>query len=46
MSIEDISKWLGHSNTVTTEKVYVHFKDAQKIKSAEAISDIVPDIKI
>ena len=31
---------------ITTENIYVHFNDSQKIKSANAISDIIPEVKI
>lgn len=38
IKMEDIQKWLGHSQLATTEKIYAHFEEEQHIASAEIIS--------
>ncbi len=38
IKMEDIQKWLGHSQLATTEKIYAHFEEEQHITSAEIIS--------
>lgn len=35
--MEDIQKWLGHSEITTTEKIYAHFENKQHEKSAEKL---------
>ncbi len=35
--LEDIQKWLGHSQITTTESIYAHFEDKIHIKSAQKI---------
>ena len=42
ISIEEISKWLGHSSVVTTDQIYIHYKNSWQEKSAQAIADIIP----
>lgn len=37
--LEDIQKWLGHSQISTTEKFYAHFSDEQHKNSARLISN-------
>jgi len=37
--LEDIQKWLGHSQITTTEKLYAHFEYKTHLKSAEKISN-------
>lgn len=37
--MEDIQKWLGHSNITTTEKTYAHFENREYLISAKRISD-------
>lgn len=36
--MEDIQKWLGHSEITTTEKIYAHFDENRHRKSAEKIT--------
>ncbi len=36
--MEDISKWLGHSNLLTTEQVYAHYDDMKKGGTLKALS--------
>ncbi len=36
--MEDISKWLGHSNVLTTEQVYAHYDDSLKVNTLKTIS--------
>lgn len=46
--MEDISKWLGHSNILTTERVYAHYDEAQKqdtLKEISSILDVVDEPK-
>jgi len=38
IKMEDIQKWLGHSQLATTEKIYAHFEEEQHIASAEIIA--------
>lgn len=35
--MEDIQKWLGHSQITTTESIYAHFEDKTHLKSAQKI---------
>lgn len=37
--MEDISKWLGHSNLLTTEQVYAHYDESAKDSTLETISN-------
>jgi integrase len=37
--LEDIQKWLGHSQITNTEKLYAHFEYKTHLKSAEKISN-------
>lgn len=37
--MEDIQKWLGHSNITTTEKTYAHFENREYLISAKRIAD-------
>ncbi len=39
--MEDISKWLGHSNLLTTEQVYAHYDESKKGSTLRAISNIL-----
>ena len=41
--MEDISKWLGHSNTLTTEQVYAHYDEAAKDDTLKAISNALDE---
>mgnify|MGYP000927215138 CR=1 FL=1 len=46
--MEDISKWLGHSNILTTERVYAHYDEAKKqdtLKEISSILDVVDEPK-
>jgi integrase len=36
--MEDIQKWLGHSEITTTEGIYAHFDDTQNVKTLAKIS--------
>lgn len=38
VKLEDIQKWLGHSQLATTEKIYAHFSEEQHKVSASVIS--------
>jgi integrase len=38
VAMEDISKWLGHSNLLTTEQVYAHYDDSLKEGTLKAVS--------
>lgn len=35
--MEDIQQYLGHSNIVTTQKIYAHFEQEQNARSLELI---------
>ncbi len=35
--MEDIQKWLGHSQITTTESIYAHFEDKRHLNSAQKI---------
>lgn len=35
--MEDIQKWMGHSDVSTTLKIYAHFENSQHLKSANKI---------
>jgi integrase len=35
--MENIQKWLGHSNLTTTEQIYAHYDDSQKADTLKAI---------
>lgn len=35
--MEDIQKWLGHSEITTTEGIYAHFDDTQNVKTLAKI---------
>lgn len=37
--MEDISKWLGHSNLLTAEQVYAHYDESAKDDTLKAISN-------
>lgn len=37
--MEDIQKWLGHSDITTTEKMYAHFDDSIHLKTARQIEN-------
>lgn len=39
VKLEDIQKWLGHSQISTTEKIYAHFSEDQHKNSAMLISN-------
>ena len=39
--MEDISKWLGHSNIMTTERVYAHYDEAKKQDTLKEITSIL-----
>ena len=43
--MEDISKWLGHSNLLTTEQVYAHYDDMKKGSALKALSSAVDNEK-
>ena len=43
--MEDISKWLGHSNLLTTEQVYAHYDDMKKGSTLKALSSALDDEK-
>lgn len=42
--LEDIQKWLGHSQISTTEKIYAHFSEEQHKNSARLISNCLNKI--
>lgn len=37
--MEDIAKWLGHSNILTTEQIYAHYDESLKGNTLKALSD-------
>lgn len=37
--MEDVQRWLGHSNIVTTEKIYSHFENWEHLKTAKIIEE-------
>lgn len=39
VKLEDIQKWLGHSQLATTERIYAHFSEEQHKVSASVISN-------
>ena len=41
--MEDIQKWLGHSQITTTESIYAHFEDKTHLKSAQKILNAFGD---
>ena len=41
--MEDIQKWLGHSQITTTESIYAHFEDKTHLKSAQKILNAFSD---
>ena len=41
--LEDIQKWLGHSQITTTEKLYAHFEYKSHLKSAQKIANAFAD---
>ena len=41
--MEDILKWLGHSNILTTEQVYAHYDEADKDDTLKAISNALDE---
>ncbi len=43
--MEDISKWLGHSNLFTTEQVYAHYDDMKKGTTLKARSSALDNDK-
>lgn len=43
--MEDISKWLGHSNLLTTEQVYAHYDDSLKGNTLNALSKALDNKK-
>lgn len=43
--MEDISKWLGHSNLLTTEQVYAHYDDMKKSTTLKALSSALDNDK-
>lgn len=43
--MEDISKWLGHSNLLTTEQVYAHYDDMKKGTTLKALSSALDNDK-
>ncbi len=38
VAMEDISKWLGHSNLLTTEQIYAHYDDSLKEGTLKTVS--------
>ena len=44
--LEDIQKWLGHSQITTTEKLYAHFEYKTHLKSAQKIANAFADISL
>ena len=45
VNLKDIQSWLGHSTITTTANIYVHQEFTSKITSANAILQILPDMK-
>ena len=41
--MEDILKWLGHSNILATEQVYAHYDEAAKDDTLKAISNALDE---
>ena len=39
--MEDISKWLGHSNITTTEQVYAHYDEAKKADTLKTLTSVL-----
>lgn len=46
VKMEDIQKWLGHSQIATTEKIYAHFSQEQHKTSANIISKSLSDLEM
>ena len=45
VKLEDIQKWLGHSQLATTEKIYAHFQEEQHIVTAGVIVNLIDEPK-
>ena len=45
IGMKDIQEWLGHEDITTTSNTYSHYEYKQKIKAADAISNVLPLIK-
>ena len=43
VKMEDIQKWLGHSQLATTEKIYAHFQEEQHLVTAGVIVNLIDD---
>ena len=43
--MEDIQKWLGHSQLATTEKIYAHFQEEQHVVTAGVIINLIDEPK-
>lgn len=42
IGMKDIQEWLGHEDITTTSNTYSHYEYKQKIKAADAISNVLP----
>lgn len=38
VNLEDIKEWLGHSNVLTTQKIYAHFENTKHLDTAQKIA--------
>ena len=43
VKMEDIQKWLGHSQLATTEKIYAHFQEEQHLVTAGVIVNLIDE---
>lgn len=41
VAMEDIQKWLGHSNILTTEQIYAHYDEGKKMDTLEKITKVL-----
>lgn len=44
--IEDIQKWLGHSEISTTERIYAHFDDRTNVPTSDKIAEAFGENKV
>jgi hypothetical protein len=44
--MEDIQKWLGHSEISTTERIYAHFDDRNNLPTSDKIAEAFGESKV
>lgn len=44
--MEDIQKWLGHSEISTTERIYAHFDDRTNVPTSDKIAEAFGESKV